>query len=102
MLVGEVPETVAGRCRGRTAARRRTDYRYVHTAGARPGEIRPAVRFVTGRLDDPAVWDAVVPYVQAAAMRQRLNGMRIVLTARRRDGRLPGHVLDGLRCLARA
>ena len=49
-------------------------------------ELGLPFRFVTGRLDDPQVWETVVPYVQAAGVQQRLNGMRIGVMGWRAQG----------------
>jgi L-fucose isomerase-like protein len=49
-------------------------------------ELNLPFRFVTGRLDDPQVWEAVVPYAQAAFMQQRLRGLRIGMMGWRAQG----------------
>jgi L-fucose isomerase-like protein len=49
-------------------------------------ELNLPFRFVTGRLDDPEVWETVVPYAQAAFMQQRLRGLRIGMMGWRAQG----------------
>ena len=49
-------------------------------------ELGLPFRFVTGRLDDPEVWETVLPYLQACFIQQRLKGMRIGVMGWRAQG----------------
>ena len=49
-------------------------------------ELELPFRFVTGRLDDPTVWERILPYVRASALRNRLKGMRVGMMGWRAQG----------------
>ena len=49
-------------------------------------ELGLPFRFVTGRLDNPQVWETVIPYVQACYMQRSLAGMRIGMMGWRAQG----------------
>ena len=49
-------------------------------------ELGLPFRFVTGRLDDPQVWETLITYLQGCYMQQSLKGMRIGIMGWRAQG----------------
>jgi L-arabinose isomerase len=49
-------------------------------------ELELPFKFVTGYLDDPAVWERILPYVRASALINRLKGTRVGMMGWRAQG----------------